>query len=322
MRFKRSVNITADCFSEVAKLFLYRLVTAVISFSLIYLILSLGLSFIMKSAEFAALKGLLKEFLRAIVQSLVQEDASLISQFNADFNEAVVDFVNLLGANIGSIIGSLIGVCFIYILRRYADGLAQFAVGSTVNDRMRYYSHTIFYVSFFKNLGRAALYELLYVPLSFVYDVLSLAACAFLFLYLPSLFTAWGLLTFIISLALVIGAVICLQAVKLSFISSWMPMITEGGMSVIGAFKKTLSSMKGYGRRFASFLIACYLIVFVNVGFALFTAGSGLLLSVPLSYIFLIVLQYVNYYEQEGKQYFIEKNVVANADDDKPEQAE
>ena len=89
MRFKRATTITVDCFSNVFKLVLYRVVTGVIFYSLVYLILTFGLSFIVKSAEFQTLTGLVKEFFRALALSLTGGDASALTEFQTNFHSAL-----------------------------------------------------------------------------------------------------------------------------------------------------------------------------------------------------------------------------------------
>ena len=318
MRFKRSVHFTTDCFASVFKLLLYRVITGLIFYSLIFLILHLGLSFIMRSEELATLQGMLPEFVRTVATG----DSAELTAFQESVHTALENFANLLGANMGSIIGSIIGVCAMYILQRFTNGLAIFAVGSTVNDRMSSYAHTRFANAYFLNIGKAALYQLVYVPLAFIYDLLSVLACWFLFFYIPTLFPAWEAAAILFSIGLTITVMVCLQALKLTIISAWMPAMIADGKSVLGALKETAEVRKDFTRRFGGYLTACYLIVFVNASFAVFTAGSGLLITVPLSFIFLIVMQFVNYYELKGKKYFTAKDVISGPDDDMPEQAE
>ena len=47
--------------------------------------------------------------------------------------------------------------------------------------------------------------------------------------------------------------------------------------------------------------------------FGLFTLGSALFLSVPLSFIFLLALQFVHYFEDGGKKYFISVHDIAGS---------
>ena len=48
--------------------------------------------------------------------------------------------------------------------------------------------------------------------------------------------------------------------------------------------------------------------------FGLCTLGSGLFISVPLSYFFLLVMQFVNYYTDSGKKYFVTRDRIAEGD--------
>lgn len=310
MRFRHSVSLTVDNFSGVFKLLLYRLISAAVFFSLTYVILSLGLSTIVKSAELNSLKDTVASFLKALFGGNYEVLQGMPQQFHA----AVSDFLALLGSHIGSIVGSLIGVCCMYLLSRYFNGLAHFALGGTVNDRMSMNAKTRFSASYFRRIGQASLYQLVYVPLTFVYDVLSVGLCVFLFFYIPSLLTVYNLLTVLLSLSLSVALILVMQAFKLTFVSAWMPAMIAGGKTVGQALKETARCKKSFWRRFGAYLIAAYLIVVVNVTFGLCTLGSGLFISVPLSYFFLLVMQFVNYYTDSGKKYFVTRDRIAEGD--------
>lgn len=319
MRFKHSVSLTCDQFANVFKLFFYRIVTSLVFYSLIYLILRQGVSFILKSEELATLRSQFSGFLHAITLSAIDNDPTAVQEFQLTFHSALMDFFALLGNHIGTIIGSVIGVAIMYILQRFVNGIANFAIGSLVSDRMSVHSRTRFAVAYFRNIARAALYYLFYVPVAFVYDLLSVVACWFLFFYIPSLLPNWGVLSLLAAVAFTMTALICLQALKLTLVSSWMPAMIADGKSLRGALRETAQIKKDFWRRLSGFIVACYVIVVMNVVFAACTAGSGLLLTVPLSFMFLIVLQFVNYYESNGKKYFLAKNVIWEGDEDEPE---
>lgn len=318
MRFKRSVLLSLDCFSDVLKLFVYRLITGAVFFSLIYLILRLGLSVLFESAEFATLKGLITDFVRTFFTAVMEEDAGALTEFQTASHEAVAGFMGLIRANLGAIIGSVIGVCLIYLLHRYVNGLALFAVGSVVNDRMSTHSHTRFAAAYTRNLARSALYNLMYIPLAFVYDLLSALACWFLFFYIPSLLPTWGVLSVFAALSLTVTAMVLLQALKLTFISAWMPAMLTGGKGVLSACRESFRLRGSIARRFGGYLVACYLIVVVNAATAVFTAGSGLLLTVPASFLFLLAMQFVNYYESAGMKYYVSQDAIAEPEEQKP----
>ena len=310
MRFRNAVHITVDNFSSAFKMFLYRLVVGVLTFSLVYVILQLSLSVIVGSAELQALKDLVGEFFRALFSG----DSAYLAQFQENFNAALGDFLRLITQNGGAIAGAVVGVCLIYLLSRFLNGLCHFTAASIMNDRMGSFARTSFSAAFFKNLGSAALYEVIYVPISFVYDALSLAACWFLFFYLPSFLPSWGFLTILLALSLTIALYICLQSLKMTLISAWIPAVLTGTASVAKGLRMSLRSKSPFWKRFASYLVADYLIVVVNVMFGLFTLGSALLVTIPLSFLFLLALQCVHFYEDSGKKYFISIHNIAGAE--------
>ncbi len=309
MRFRHAIHIASENFSSVFKLLLYRLFTMAIFGSLCYVILTLGLSAITESAEVATLKELVTTFLHAIVTGQTEVLAGLPLQFR----DAFTALLKLIAFNTPSIIGCVIGLIVMYLLSRFVNGLALFAVANVVNDRMSTYSRTAFSQSYFKSIGKAALYQLIYVPLCFVYDALMLAACWFFFFYAPSFMPSWGFLTVIIAVSLTLTAIVALEALKMTLISAWIPAVVTDRDSITHAFRASVRDGKSFGARYASFLAAIYLIIAVNVLFAVATVGSSLLLTVPLSYIFLLALQFVNYYLGSGKKYFVTKNSIADA---------
>ena len=314
MRFRNAFRLTMDNFVNVYKLLLFRLITGVLFFSLTYVVINLGLHDIFSSAEVERIFTLAAEFFR----SFVTDRTAFLESFQEEFTSAIGDFLALLGANIGSIVGSLIGVCVIYLVARFVNGTATFALGGSIHDKMKFYSRTGFVSAYFKNIGKSVKYQLIYVPLGFVYDVLSLIFCWFFFFFTPSLLPSWGVLTFLVGLSLAVAAYICLQAVKLTFISAWIPSVVAGDCSVTGGFVNSLKRFRGFGGRFSSFLMTIYLVVVLNVVCAVCTLGSLLLISVPASYLLILCVQFVYYFEDNGKKYFLSFRKISGADG-KPE---
>jgi len=301
MRFRNAFHITIDNFQNVFKLLLYYFVTGLLFGSLIYVILKLSLSSILESAEMTTVKELIGEVFRALTSG----DTERLHTFKEEFEAAVKELVLLFGSNSGKIAGAIVGVCVMYILMRFLNGLALFAVGNTVNDRMSTYSRTSFSSAYFKNIGQASLYQLIYVPLCFLFDALMILACWFLFFYVPSLLPGQGFLTVLFALALTVTAIACFDALKMTLISSWMPAMISDRKSVGAGMKYSFTCKKDFGRRFAAFLVSVYLIMVVNLVFGLFTFGSALLITVPMSFIFLLSMQLVNYYNLNSRKFFI-----------------
>ena len=311
MRFRNAFKILTVNFSLVYKQLLYRIIVGVVFFSLTYVVLRLGMDVIMKSAEMDALKSHALDFVR----TLFGGDSARLEVVQGELQEAVKALVTLIGEHIGTLVGSIIGVCMLYLLSRFAGGLCVFALAHILNDRMSEFARTRFPAAFFKSTGRAALYQVIYVPLVFIYDLLSLVACWFFFFYAPSFLPDWGIMKVLVAIALAVTAFIFLEALKMTFISAWMPSMVAGGMRTGEAMRFSFRARKNFWRRFSGFLVSVYFILAINVCAVFFTFGSGLLLTIPASFLLLLCLQFVNYYEDNNKKYYISFSKIEGGDD-------
>lgn len=300
MRFRHAFRISIDSFSTVFKLLLYRFITGVIFGSIAYVILTLGFAAITHSAETARIIELIRLFLHALTSG----DSASLRTFQADFHAAITAFVNLIAYNSASIIWCFVGLCFIYLIARFVNGLSTVAAANIVEDRMSLYAHTSFAQAYFRSLGKAVIYQLIYVPLSFLYDVFTLVLCWFFFFFVPSLLS-WGFLGVLISVSLTLMAIVVLQALKMTLISGWLPAVISDGKSVPAALRGSLRAGKGFAVRFAVFTVSLFLIFAANAAAAVFTVGSALVLTVPFSFLLLLCIQFVNYYCEQDKRYFI-----------------
>ncbi len=314
MRFRNSIRLLIDNFGNVYKLFFFRLVTGALFLSAAYVIVTFGLHVIIESAEAERIILLLGDFL----QALVTGNTGFLNGFQAAFTSAVTDFFQLILTNIGSIVWSVVGMCLIYLLSRFLNGTALFAVGSVLNDKLESYSRTTFSSAYTKSSGKAMLYQIIYVPLTFVYDVLAILACWFFFFYTPSFLPSWGILTVFFGLSLAMLAFVCLQALKMACISSWIPSVVTGDEKVGSGFAASFRRLHGFGGRFSAYFVSIYLVIVVNALFAVFTFGSALLFTVPASYLFILCVQFVYYYEDTGKKFFLSFRKISGADG-KPE---
>ncbi len=307
MKLRNAFRILTDNFSNSYKLLLYRLVVGIVFFALSYAVLNLGVGLIFESEEFRNIFVLIGEFFEAVVSG----KTAYLETFQETFLEALKNFIGLLGEHLGSLVGSVVGVCALYLVTKFLNGIANFAMGSIINDKMDSYSKTGFAYAYFKNLGKAMLYEVIYVPLSFVYDLVSIAFCWFFFFYMPSLFSSWGILAVLFALSAAFAVYLCLQALKMTIVSAWMPAAVTGS-GVTGGLKTAFKGfLQGFGGRFSCYLIALYLIVILNIVCGICTLCSFLLITIPASYLFILALQFVCFYEDNGKRYYISLHTIA-----------
>ena len=311
MRFRNSFRLLLDNFKNTYALLLFHLVTGIIVFAVTGIFLNSGLHFLMESAEMETLRNSILDLLPAFVGGSGEGFEIGLQAAVDNVAASFTALLALVGGHITEIILSVIAVMVLYILGRFFNGLATFAFGAILDNKMSQYSETPFFAGFFNKIGTAALYQAVYVPLAFVFDALSVVLCYLLFFRLFAFLPVLFILLF--STAFLVAA----QAFKLSVITDWMPAVIADGKGLKQAIKDSFS--EGFKKRFAvsfsNFLMACFCILTANVLFAVTTFGSALLITVPASYIFLICLQFTNYYTTHHKRYFLSyKEIYDGAD--------
>ncbi|MBQ8320612.1 MAG: hypothetical protein IJX81_07030 [Clostridia bacterium] len=294
MRFRNAVLVLLENFKNTYKILLYKLVVSVVCTALYFALILPELHAIFSSAEWLTLKTDFWEFLAAFLPTGSAENFEAIQ--NKIMQESAPAFFQMLVGQAGGIALRLTACAAVYLVQRFVDTMCYFAVGSIINDRMSAYSDTPFPRAYLSNLSKSAKYSLVYVPIGFLFDLLSIVVCVLALEFVP----------FLYSLFACVATITLCQTVKLSCTYCWMPSIVADGKNLRGAMSalKTMDK-KQHSKVFATNFAAVLGIIAVNVLGGLCTAGVALLLTVPASYLFLLCLQFVNYYTVTGKKYFI-----------------
>ena len=318
MAIRRAFRLLTDNFTNVFKLLLYRLVMGALFIGLSYFILDLGLRSLLEGEEMKEVVTMAGKFFEALFSG----DTSYLASFEENFRAALTALGTAFFADIGSVIGSFVGVVMLYLVFRFLNGMATFGMMGISYDRMSAFGRTSFSAAFFENLGRAVRYHLLYVPLSFIYDVLALVLCWFFFFYTPSLAgEGTSVAGAFVGLSLTVAVYIVLQALKLTFISSWMPYAVEH-RKVLAGLRDSFTLKGKFLRRFVSYLISVYLMVVINAVCGFCTLGSFLLITLPASALYLLWLQLVLYYHENGRKYYLHARKVVGDAEDMPVESE
>lgn len=302
MRFRNSTRLLMENFKSVYKILLYKLIIGIVTMALTSALLLPGLMEILESAQMDALVSYVKEFFDALIGG----NSAFLTTFQKGFSERVSALAELVHSKMSQIIWSLVGVGVVYLLGRFLDTLGYFAVGSILNDRMATYGETPFSAAYVKNLGRASIYSIVYVPIVFLFDVVTVALCWVLAFYFISF------LNILFSLFFSVTLVVLCQSLKLTLTSMWLPAMASDHMSVGKAIRFGGRSLKKQWQKvFSTYIAAVYFVIIVNVVAAVCTFGSALLITVPASYFLFICIQFVNYYTVQGKKYFITYDRIA-----------
>lgn len=301
MRFRNSLRLLMENFKHVYKLLIAKLIIGLVATALCCAFVLPELIEIWNSE---AVKGLVENVKDAFTALLVADHAALetIKTNLVGDGGSIEQVGKLLTSMRLEIILTVVGCVVVYLLRRFAETVCHFTTGSMLNDKMSSYAETGYLTAFVSNLGKASVYSLVYVPVIFLFDVAMLALVYLLLAYTGVIFSLFGGVTLIVFA----------QAFKLTVTSRWMPAMTADNKRLFEAMKYAdQKEKKQTSKVFSMYLVSVYMILIVNVGAALCSFGSALLVTIPASYFLLICEQYVNYYTLMGKKYFLTYEQIA-----------
>ncbi len=300
MRFRNSIRLLMENFKNVYRLLLYKLILMLVACALCSAFILPEIQEILRSAEVQALvkegKNFLKAFIALDEELLLTSRQALVGE-NGKIREALRYLTDMKS----EIVWTCVACVCVFFVQHFISILCDFTIGSILNDKMTTYADTPFFTAYIANLGKASKYAIVYAPISLVVWLVSFAFCYVCLTFLSTL----------LALFISFTAIVILQALKLTVIGHWMPAETIGKKMVeiapIGELEKRQKS-----KEFSSYMVSIYCIIVINVIAGLCTCGSALLISVPASYMFLICMQYVNYYTAKGKKYFVTYEKIEN----------
>lgn len=304
MKFRHTINVFIDNFSVTYKQLLYRLVISLISIGISFAVLYPLINRLVGSPDYVLLTEGVKNFITNLIDGNIGE----LGSYSEQVKKAIEALRNIIADNRTHIAWCVVAVVAVKLVERFFAGLGNYATASVINDKMALHSNSPFMVTLIKNLKEASLYNLIYVPLSFAYDLACVIALYFiifkLFALVPFMYLFIKLFLFITCAVIAIGF-------KMTFTTDWLPSLIRGKMSQKCAIAHTFSRRrKNTFNVLSNFLVLIILIFAVNVCAIIFTFGVGALLTIPSSYVVLLCFEFVNYYDREEHKYFIDKNTI------------
>lgn len=308
MIFKNSFHLLIDNFGLNFKLLLYKIIVGAIGIALGAAFLYPTLNMIFSSEPFNDIAELFGEFFKALISGNIE----FLQGFAQQLQDKLTIFLSYLQEKTPNVVFFFVMLVLIFLITRFLSGMGNFVFGKLVGDKMSSYSKTSFSTAYISNLGRAMLWQVVYVPITFVYDVCVLALCYLAFLILLSIISS-SIIAALIALMFSVALLVVSQAVKLTVFSNAVPALVCDKVGVGTALKKSFSFTKErFASLFTTYLVTAMLILCVNVLFAFASFGAALLITVPMSYMMLICIQFVSYYTYEKKKYFLtESQIVA-----------
>lgn len=299
MKFKHTFHVFVDNFSITYKTLLYRLIVAALSFAMYFAVVYPFISELLDSEQFTTLVEGIKKFFELLISGHIDELNSI------NIRELAISAIELVKSRTESIvIGALVVIC-VHLLSRFLNGFANYGAAILVNDKMALHAKSHFLGSIISNFKGACLYNLIYVPLSLLFDLVCVIGFFFLFFF--------GLifLPLAVKIFLFTGFLVAMTVLKMTFTTDWLPALITGKMGQKKAIAYTFSRKnKGTASVFSNFIVITLIVMGVNIFAGLFTLGVGLLITLPASYLLYLSFEFVNYYDREELKYFIDKNTV------------
>lgn len=304
MLFRNSIKLLMENFKNVYKILLYKFIVGLVAGALCAALILPELVELLASPQWQKVVTDVKSFFSAFFAA----NATALEEVkNAMFGEngSLYALAQMVLSKMTAIVLTTVGCVLIYLLKRFAETLCYFSVGSILNDKMSTYAETSFGTAYVSNVGKASRYALVYVPVVFLFDLLTVSMIVLLMTtvnIIPALFFSVTLL-------------VLMQSVKLTFTGVWLPAMTTDGKKLRNAFAYKKTEKKQLPKIFATYIVTVYLVIIVNIVAAVCTFGSALIVTVPASYMVFICEQFVNYYTIKGKKYFITFDRIASNPD-------
>lgn len=295
MSFKNAVKILLSKFGLVWAVLLFLLV-------LIALMACLSVSFIIpiiNSLRDAGVGDMITKLFSSIVEG-GWDPSGWMEQIRDVMTLSTTTITGNVAARVSTI---FLAIIFIFAYRFFV-GLYELPLISVLEASMSNNARIGFMGSFISRLGISCRFTLCKMIYTIAYDIILYAI----------LYAAFGLFSVpglgILAPFIIMMLFILLNAFRYSVISMWAPAVIVGKMPIFAAFGfSVVRGFKNFYSVFSSFLVAWILIVALNLLLGIFTFGAGLLLTVPVSMLFLSILDMTLYYGKNSKRYYVDSAV-------------
>lgn len=312
MRFKHTIHVLIDNFRITYKMLLYILIVTLISGGLCAAIIIPFLRGLDSNGNlYNQLLNSISDLLNNIGNGNIEAIQDSVTAVRNSFS-SITDY---LVDNPSSFVLCIVGLAAVSLVSHFFIGLGNYAAATNINDRMTMQTGSSFMGSLIKNLGRASAMSGIYAPLSLIYDVLTFTLSGYLMLGL--LYKKAGA-PILIALMLFVVLVLLFMAVKMTFTTDWLPAMICGKQHTISAMHYSFSRRgKHSGEVYSFYATSLVMIMALNVLAAIGTLGAALLITVPLSYLYVLCYEFVNYRDAKELKYFIDKRTIIKPEHEK-----
>ena len=300
MKFKHTFSVFIDNFKTTYKLLLYRLIVLGLAVCVYASIVFPLISRIANTQAFVVVSEHIANF---FIKFAELDFAGMQASFGAFKTSIESLFITIAQFRLDIIWGA-IAIILTFIVQNVFLGLGNYVTGALVNDKMALQANSSFIGTLIKNLDKAFLYNLVYVPLTFIYDLVCAVGAYLLFFVLLRVFILLQVFLFVSFMVVAI-------TIKSTFVSDWLPAMIYGNMGPIKAMRYSFRRKgKNTGAVMSHYLILTLIIFALNMASIFFTLGAGFIITVSMGNVLCCCFAFVNYCEDNKHKYFLDRNTI------------
>ncbi len=289
MYIKNTLRLFINNIGLGMKAVVFRLVVTFLGLLSLYGLLYLGLAEIFQSAQMGNvigdLKGLWLQFIG-------------LSETTVDIQSSVKELIVLLQANFSRIVWSLLGAGVIIFAMDFLSGLCNFTLCAMVDKYMSSMFKSRFTQTFIQSLRRSVPFELFFSVVKFIFGLIMTIVLICIIVFL-------GQAISLLSIVFGLWCLIFIYGLFLTFTARLRPRVVQGE-KISQALHNMRIKKEEFFPIYSSIIFSIVLVAYINITMLISTFGAGLMLSFPLSFLYLMCLQNVIEYNLGEKKYYID----------------
>lgn len=293
MIYKNTIKILFSNFNIVWKSLLYYVGLGIVTIALIIMTLNPIYQLLNDAGFVSKIVEVYTDFLSSL------DLKELVSTIEHLFDR----FVEIMNENLPQFWFAFISVAvIIFIFGTVCSNLTIMPSSNTLHYYMGSMNKHGFYTSFSETFGKNLKAQILYFFISLPIKVINILLLFFGF----KLFASYWYLSLLIGFLMILEIII-LQAFKFALFSSLVPTMVVLNYGFFKALRTSIkNAFRNFGRVFSGAIGIIVTMIFVNIFFGLFTFLTGLLISIPASYLLYSTFGMVVTYECQGMRYYVD----------------
>ena len=230
------------------------------------------------------------------------------SEFALVFSDSSKHFLGILIDNFSSIWLNLIGTVVLCVLLPFVFiQMSIYNISSILYQKFTMNMNA----NYTQNAVRTLKHSLRYA-FAILFLTLPFIAC-FIIMIEVYLICAKSIISAIIGMVIFMALTILLVSLKVSIFTNYTAYMVENDADPFVSFAKSLGkSVKNFWKTLSISIILVLTIILVNGLIAIFTFFSGLIVTIPATYVLIAIYNLVTYFNEKGTRYYLSNTIIYN----------